>query len=112
MPIKFKDDWDTLTRINYLQRRIIVASIIYYEWDYNVISDYQYDDLVQQLKALMDGYEDVEKSRYWYVYKDWTGATGAFLYPGLTEEDQKYLVIIASHVVRWYQKKRSGRIIK
>ena len=83
---------DTLIKINSLQRRIIVASIVYYELDNCIMSDYQYDSLVKQLKKLMDDYPEKEQSRYWYVYKDWTGASGFFLYYHLNFDDQCMLL--------------------
>ena len=92
MPATFPDKWDTITRINYLQRKIIIASIAYYELDEIFMSDYRYDGLVQQLKALVDGCDERENSRYWYVFKDWTGATGCFLFSRLNESDRDRLL--------------------
>lgn len=105
MAIKFKDDWDMITRIDYLQRRIIVSSIIYYELDDSVISDATYDGLSRQLKSLMDECENVEDSKYWYVFKDWDGSTGYFLYHNLSAEDRQYLDTIAYHVHKAYKEK-------
>ena len=105
MAIKFKDDWDLITRIDYLQRRIIVASIMYYELDDSVISDATYDGLSHQLKSLMSECENVEDSKYWYVFKDWDGSTGYFLYYGLSAEDKQYLTTIAHSVYKAYKEK-------
>ena len=97
--VKFPDDWDILTRINYLQRKIIISSIAYYELDEPFMSDYRYDGLVQLLKELMDNCAQREQSRYWYVFKEWTGATGAFLYSGLNREDKKALLWHTRHIL-------------
>lgn len=101
MVYKFKDDWDTLTRINFLQRRIIVASIAYYEFDVSIITDYKYDAIVRQLKEIMCNCTESEKeqSRYWYVFKDWDGSTGYFLYYNLNDTDREMLTVISSHII-------------
>lgn len=109
MPTKFKNDWDTLTRINFLQRKIIIASIAYYELDEYIMSDFQYDDSVKQLKELMNKCEEKEQSRYWYVYKDWTGATGCFLYSHLNEDDKRRLLEDAKCTVKTIDEYRNGR---
>ena len=44
MIFKMPEDWDELTCINHLQRKIILLSIAYYEFDYSPISDSDYDD--------------------------------------------------------------------
>lgn len=91
MPVKFRDDWDTLARINWLQRMIIVLSIAYYEFDESLVSDYKYDNWVRQLKQLMDECPNKEQSRYWYAYTGWTGATGCELYYKLNDADRQRL---------------------
>jgi hypothetical protein len=82
---------DKLKRINALQRKIIVASIAYYEYDERIMSDYDYDAMVQKLKELMDGYPEKERSRYWYAFEEWTGATGCFLRSRLNPTDRTLL---------------------
>ena len=82
---------DELKRINALQRKIIVASIAYYEYDERIMSDYDYDAMGQKLKELMDGYPEKEKSRYWYAFEEWTGATGCFLRSRLNPTDRALL---------------------
>lgn len=104
--MNFPADWDLLTRIDHLQRKIIVASIQYYEFDNPCIGDAQYDDLVKQLKACMAECDEFEKSRYWYVYKDWDGSTGYFLYYNLTPTDKEYLYDFAYRVAKAYKEKQ------
>ena len=105
--MNFPDDWDALTRIDHLQRKIIVASIQYYELDDPCIGDAQYDALVKQLKGYMSEYPTPEKSRYWYVYRDWDGSTGYFLWHNLSAEDKQYLLNFASAVCKQYKERRS-----
>lgn len=97
---QFPEHWDNLTRINYLQRKIILCSIAYYEFDESPISDYDYDQLSKDLVVLMKECENVSDSRYWYVYYDFDGSTGYHLYNRLTEEDRDYLSTIASGALK------------
>ena len=64
--IKFPENWDNATRISYLQRRVIVYSILYYEMSTSVISDIQFDTISRQLVALMQSSteEECEASTY------------------------------------------------
>ena len=50
---RFPDHWDTLTRINYLQRKILLLSISYYMFDFSPVSDHAYDEMAHQLADLM-----------------------------------------------------------
>ena len=104
--MRFPTTWDLLTRIDHLQRKIIVASIQYYEMDSPCISDAQYDDLVKQLKAYMRECDNIEQSRYWYVFREWDGSTGYFLYYNLTTNDKQYLYDFAHNVAKAYEKRR------
>lgn len=96
MIFKMPEDWDELTCINHLQRKIILLSIAYYEFDYSPISDSDYDELAQELARRMRACENVEESRYWYTFKEFDGSTGYFLYGKLTSEDRMYLRGIAA----------------
>lgn len=98
MPAKY---WNIKTRIEYLQRKIIVHSIIYYELDYNCISDSDFDRLSKQLVELQNSNRDIlDKTQYGYVLSDFDGSTGFYIYDGLKDRDREYLTKIAKHVIR------------
>ena len=99
--------WSDYTKVSYLQRRIIVHSIIYYELNTNVISDYNYDMLAKQLFEMQNKLpvEEFKKTRYYYLLKDFNGITGFYLYLGLNEKDSKHLMNIAKSVVESYERK-------
>lgn len=97
---KFPEHWDTLTRVNYLQRKIILCSIAYYEFDSSPMSDYDYDRISKDLVVLMSECENVSDSTYYYAFYDYDGSTGFHLYDRLTETDRDYLTTIASVVLR------------
>jgi hypothetical protein len=92
---KFPEHWDVLTCVNHLQRKIILCSICYYEFNFSPVSDFQYDEWSHQLVELMRDCENVEESTYWYVYHDFDGSTGYHLYGRLNDKDKEYLTFLA-----------------
>lgn len=99
MPCKY---WDDCVKISYLQRRIIVYSIMYYEMDESCISDKQYDAISQQLVHLQQSVdlEEFKKSRYYYAMYDFDGSTGFNIPSRLVKEDREHLTNIAAWVLR------------
>lgn len=74
--------WSTKTKIEYLQRRIIVASIQYYELNQTMIEDVQYDRISQQLvEMIKHSPKEFKKTRYYYCFREFDGSTG-FDLPG------------------------------
>ena len=97
LPMKY---WNYLTIVNYIQRFIIIHSIIYYELNDNVISDKDYDSISKLLLKLKEEDPDTyKKSQYYYVFKDFDGSTGFYIYDTLNNNDKKYLIKIANHVL-------------
>jgi len=94
-------DWSIEEKISYLQRRVIVHSIIYYEMNANVISDKNYDAISRLLVDMTKEtpLETCEKTRYWYCMYNFDGNTGYDLYSRLTKRDRAYLSGIARLVL-------------
>lgn len=107
LPCKY---WSDRTKISYLQRRIIVYSIMYYELNESCISDQQYDELSRQLMDLQSNcdFEEFRNSTYYYVMYNFDGSTGFDIPSRLTDYDYKYLLNIANHVYQIYLKE-TGR---
>ena len=107
LPVKY---WDMTTIISWLQRRIIVYSIMYYEMSESCISDKSYDELSHQLVELMNSnpQEVLEQTTYWYAMYDFDGSTGFDIPDRLTKSDRDYLTTIASHVQKLYRNNRYG----
>ena len=82
-----------LDEINFLQRKILLNSIMYYDYDVSYISDQHYDDCCKKLVNLQEEYgrEFVDDSMYGYIYYDFDGSTGFHLTDRLTKKDKKYL---------------------
>lgn len=107
LPVKY---WDMTTIISWLQRRIIVYSIMYYEMSESCITDKSFDELSHQLVELMNSnpQEVLEQTTYWYAMYDFDGSTGFDIPDRLTKSDRDYLTTIASHVQKQYRESRYG----
>jgi len=101
--------WSNTTKMSYLQRRVIVHSIIYYEMSSSTITDREFDSIGHQLVELMNSStkEECERSTYWYAMYDFDASTGFNIPSRLTKKDRQYLTNIASHVLHQYR--TSGR---
>lgn len=94
--------WSDKLKLEYLQRQIIVHSILYYEMHQNVIEDFQFDSLCKQYMD-MSADTDASKTQYFYVFRDFTGETGYYIYDRLNEADKAYLTLLAGHILNMYK---------
>lgn len=92
--------WSDKLKAEFLQRRIIVASIQYYELDGSVISDFDYERISKQYLELVSNMNirELERTQYWYCFKNYDGSTGFDLYHKLNRKDKSYLMQIAKVV--------------
>lgn len=97
--------WSNITKASYLQRQILVHSILYYRMSENIILDSQFDAIGKQLVQLREQMDEQEysKTQYYYCFEDFDASTGFYLYDRLTKRDQRYLTQIATHVLRLYK---------
>ena len=93
---RFPRRWDKITCINFLQRKIILNAIAYYELNTSELTDKQYDELSRQLVDMQKDV-DIQKTQYGYAMYDFDGTTGFDLYDRLNENDKEYLMNIACH---------------
>ncbi|MBO7695400.1 MAG: hypothetical protein J6T10_22475 [Methanobrevibacter sp.] len=100
--------WSNKLKCEYLQRQIIVHSILYYELDNNVINDKKFDCLCKQLLELQQETDDYEQTYYYYVFKDFDGNTGFDIWGKLNDFDKWYLRGIAK-IVMFINKKEGGK---
>lgn len=93
--------WSDATKIGYLQRYIIVHSIIYYHLNSSVISDAEFDSVAQQLIKMQKqlGRQKLKDTMYYYCMYDFDGSTGFYLLDRLIPFDREYLTGIASRVL-------------
>ena len=99
--------WSNSTKISYLQRRIIIYSIMYYEYNESCVSDAYYDSISYQLVELQksSSLEEFKKSTYYYAMHDFDGSTGFDIPSRLTKEDHEYLTHLAGIVYRHWKGK-------
>lgn len=101
---QFKDDWNIIDKINYLQKMILVNSVLYYKYDTNALTDYEYDSISEQLVSYMNAYPISKRiSKYAYVFDNYDGTTGYHLFNNLEADDQ---YIITLSVDMYLQNKR------
>lgn len=97
--------WSIKLKLEYLQRQIMVHSILYYEMHESVIEDFRFDQLCRQYMEMVKHAGSIpEKTQYWYVFRDFDGMTGYYIYDRLALADKDYLSFIANHVLYLYKK--------
>lgn len=95
---KFPRRWSLKDKVEFLQRKIIINSILYYYRDTNFISDNQFDEISAYLVSLQSQI-DIEETMYGYIFYDFDGTTGFHLYDRLTEKDKTYLDNIVNRIL-------------
>lgn len=107
LPIKY---WSIKTKIEYIQRRIIIYSIMYYNLNTSCITDKQYDKLSQQLIELMNSTDKsiLEQTQYYYCMYDFDGSTGFDIPDRLNKSDKEYLTNIALYVLKLWSSEGGG----
>ena len=100
LPYKY---FDIKTKIEYIERRIIIYSIQYYELNQSVISDKDYDKLSKYLCHLINQNQEVFKStEYYYYLYDFEPSTGFYIYDRLNKKDKNKLRNIAEYILMLY----------
>lgn len=93
--------WDDITKINCLQRFIIIHSILYYVLDSPTIPDYHFDYISNVLYGLQNKVpkKTFKSSQYYYCMHDFDGNTGFDLYSRLNKNDKSYLENLAKQIL-------------
>lgn len=105
MRISFKNPpscyWSNKTKMSYIQRRLIVYSILYYKDGVSLVSDNDFDELSKQLIEMSkENPEEYKKTRYYYCMHDFDGSTGFDLFSKLNVEDKQYLNLISQNLIK------------
>lgn len=80
--------WSNKTKIEMLQRWILVHSFIYYELNKNIVSDQMYDSNSKQLVDLQNtNIKAFKQSRYYYAMQEFDGSSGFGFTDKLNEYD-------------------------
>lgn len=91
--------WNNLTKCNFLQRVIIINSILYYELNTTKMSDKQFDSVCKQLLNLQKETDNYKNTQYYYVFKDFDGTTGFYIWDRLNKNDKKYLLNLCKYIL-------------
>ena len=94
--------WSNVLKISWLQRFIIVHSILYYELNESIISDKKFDSVSKQLVNLQKQVtkDELKRTDYFYCMKDFDGSTGFDIYSRLNKKDKKRLTKYAKNILR------------
>ena len=108
----FPEYWNTLTKIDFLQRKIILNSVAYYVYDQSPLTDSFYDGICRQLVILQEEYNKeggdfAKDSRFGYAFYDFDGSTGFHLYNRLKPSDRYYIDIMGR--VKFSENKSKNR---
>lgn len=90
--------YSNLEICSFLQRKIIIHSILYYELDKNILSDKQFDEMSKHLVKLSKKTKNYYESDYFYCFYDFDGSSGFDLYGRLNKHDREYLTHLAKLV--------------
>lgn len=108
---KFPRRWSLKDKVEFLQRKIIINSILYYYRDTNFITDNQFDEVSAYLVNLQ-AQIDIEETMYGYIFYDFDGTTGFHLYDRLNENDKNYLDNIVNHILILSRKQDKRKLCK
>ena len=99
--MKFRNPyWSPKTKLQLLERWILIHSIIYYRLNTSIVSDVMYDNNCNQLvKGIKKFPEAFKQTKYYYAFKGFTGETGFDLYSKLNTEDREKLEQQAEYLV-------------
>lgn len=94
--------WSDVTKVGYLQRYVIIHSILYYHMNTTCISDKEFDSVARQLVSMQRqmSSKQLKQTMYYYCMFDFDGSTGFDLYDRLIPFDKQYLQQIAANVLR------------
>jgi len=100
--------WSNMTKMELLEKWIIVHSIIYYELNGNVVKDSVFDYNAKQLVYMIaTDITSFEQTRWFYAMKDFDGNTGFDLYTRLNMDDREALTLIARNILYYHKRKEA-----
>ena len=97
---KFPDTWDLKTKVEFLQRTVLVNSVLYYQLNDSKMSDKRYDEISRELLKLQSEYGDISDTQYGYAFDEFDATTGFDLYSKLNDYDKERIMSICN-AIRW-----------
>lgn len=97
--------WSEKTKMELLQKWILVHSIIYYELNTSIVSDSMFDaNSYQLVRIIRINSDEFKRTKWYYAFKDFDGSTGFDLYKKLKKKHKSELLSIAHHLISRYGK--------
>lgn len=88
-------------KISFRERQILIHSYIYYNMDFNCISDKEYDKLSYSLVDMMKQYPDeFKRSDYYKNFIGFDASTGFYLHESLNDRQKEMIEVIAHFLCR------------
>ena len=105
--MKFAENMTTKEKVEFLQRYILVHSMLYYYMNESVISDKRFDKVSRLLadKIQKFGSKKISHTQYGYVFYDFDGSTGFDLIDRLSKADKKHIKQVATCVLKNYKRR-------
>lgn len=93
--------WSNKTKIQLLQRWILVHSYLYYILDDTVVDDHIFDNNAMQLTELQMAFPDaLTNSRYYYAMEDFDGSSGFGFVQKLEPDDYECIIRDANMLLK------------
>lgn len=93
----------TKLKIEMLQRWILIHSYLYYDLNYNIVSDERFDNNCHQLYEMRKRFpKTYKKSRFYYAMKEFNGSTGFGFVELLNKEHREIVERDAFYLRRTY----------
>lgn len=106
-------DLPKVEQIDYLLRELAIHSFIYYDHNYNVITDKLYDEKSQEVyKLIKENQSELHKCAYAHLAQNFDPCSGFYFANYLTETELSYIKGIAISVLNNYKKNLNKSILK
>lgn len=88
-----------VSKVSWLQRAILIHSVLYYEYNNSIVPDEKYDVVCRQLANMQSKLtkQQMKQTDYGYAFYDFDGSTGYHLFSRLKRQDKVLIQTIASH---------------
>lgn len=100
-------------KIELLSKWIIIQSLVYYEFDFNLVADEIYDNNSKLfLKLILVYPQEFKSSKYYHILHDFKGS-GYYIYSRLTDEEAKEYENLINYVLKLQRReKKNGKTKK
>jgi hypothetical protein len=93
--------WNIRTKMNYLQRSVLILSVAYYIFDESIVPDVKYDAIGRQLARLQNraSSKSLKATEFYDLFYDYEGFTGFYLYGRMTGHERKRMTDLTKAII-------------